>query len=148
MDMQGFHYNLDAMFPSEPDFLEDEELCQKDLEYFKRLYPKEMRLTASVLEEYLDRYEYEGTPMYAQYPDAVTIYRMANEVWNMLAMKAEKDMEDQWKNMLQIMVSYIYDWQFRLLHLHRNILHSCIFNPVYNKYTSYKYRKQYQYFRN
>ena len=59
MDMQGFHYNLDAMFPSEPDFL---------------------------------------------YPDAVTIYRMANEVWNMLAMKAEKDMEDQWKNMLQIMV--------------------------------------------
>ncbi len=104
MDMQGFHYNLDAMFPSEPDFLEDEELCQKDLEYFKRLYPKEMRLTASVLEEYLDRYEYEGSPMYAQYPDAVTIYRMANEVWNMLAMKAEKDMEDQWKNMLQIMV--------------------------------------------
>ena len=104
MEMQGFHYDLDALFPKEPDFFEDEELCQKDYEYLKRLYPKEVRLAASVLEEYLDRYEYEGSPMYAQYPDAVTIYRMANEIWEMLSLNADKDMADQWKNMLQVMV--------------------------------------------
>lgn len=73
MDMRGIHYDLDSLFPSEPDFLEEEELCLKDYEYLRRLYPKEVRLIASILEEYLDRYEYEGSPMYVQYPDAVTI---------------------------------------------------------------------------
>ena len=104
MDMQGFHYNLDALFPSEPDFLEDEELCQRDCEYMKRLYPRQVRLAASIVEEYLDRYEYEGSPIYVQYPDAVTIYRMAKDVLAMMAKDVEKDKEEQWKNLLQVMV--------------------------------------------
>lgn len=104
MDMQGFHYNLDALFPSEPDFLEDEELCQRDCEYMKRLYPRQVRLAASIVEEYLDRYEYEGSPIYVQYPDAVTIYRMAKDVLAMMAKDVDKDKEEQWKNLLQVMV--------------------------------------------
>ena len=104
MDMQGFHYNLDALFPSEPDFLENEELCQRDCEYMKRLYPRQVRLAASIVEEYLDRYEYEGSPIYVQYPDAVTIYRMAKDVLAMMAKDVDKDKEEQWKNLLQVMV--------------------------------------------
>lgn len=104
MDMQGFHYNLDSLFPGEPDFLEDEEFCQKDYEYMKRLYPKQVRLAVSVVEEYLDRYEYEGSPMYAQYPDAVTVYRMAEDIRRMLSMDVDGEMEEQWKNLLQVMV--------------------------------------------
>ncbi|MBR1865147.1 MAG: hypothetical protein IJ801_01425 [Lachnospiraceae bacterium] len=103
MEKQGIHYNLDAMFPSEPDFYEEEELCLKDYEYLKRLYPQEVRLMASILEEYLDRYEYEGSPMYAQYPDAVTIYRIAEEVYNRLHFEKEEP-QGQLKNMLQVMV--------------------------------------------
>ena len=87
MDMRGIHYDLDSMFPSEPDFLEEEELCLKDYEYLKRLYPKEIRLIASILEEYLDRYEYEGSPIYAQYPDAVTIYRMAGDIYKQFSLR-------------------------------------------------------------
>lgn len=104
MDMQGFHYNLDSLFPGEPDFLEDEEFCQKDYEYMKRLYPKQVRLAVSVVEEFLDRYEYEGSPMYAQYPDAVTVYRMAEDIRKMLSMDVEGELKEQWKNLLQVMV--------------------------------------------
>lgn len=104
MEMQGIHYNLDALFPSEPDFYEEEELCMKDYEYLKRLYPREVRLTASILEEYLDRYEYEGSPMYAQYPDAVTIYRMSEEIYNKLNFEGTEQEQVQLKNMLQVMV--------------------------------------------
>ena len=104
MDMHGLHYDLDALFPKEIDFAEKEELCLKDYEYMKRLYPREVRLMASVLEEFLDRYEYEGSPMYAQYPDAVTVYRIACEIFGMLSLKGSDKELAQMKNMLQVMV--------------------------------------------
>ncbi len=104
MDMQGLHYDLNSLFPEEVDFEEEEEICLKDYEYLKRLYPKEIRLMSSVLEEYLDRYEYEGSPMYAQYPDAVTIYRIANEIYNKLSLKGTQEELKQMKNLLQVMV--------------------------------------------
>ncbi len=104
MAVQGIHYDLDALFPKEPDFYQDEEICMKDYEYLKRLYPREVRLIASILEEYLDRYEYEGSPMYAQYPDAVTIYRMAEDIFEKLAMEGSDREIEQIKNMLQMMV--------------------------------------------
>lgn len=104
MNMPGLKYDLDAMFPKEPDFYKEEELCMRDYEYMKRLYPREVRLISSVLEEYLDRFEYEGSPMYAQYPDAVTIYRIASEIWRKLSLKEDEKKNDQLKNMVQVMV--------------------------------------------
>lgn len=104
MDMRGIHYDLDALFPSEPDFLEEEELCLKDYEYLRRLYPKEVRLIASILEEYLDRYEYEGSPMYVQYPDAVTIYRIANEIFKQFTFEGSDRELSKIKDMIQVMV--------------------------------------------
>lgn len=104
MDMRGIHYDLDSLFPSEPDFLEEEELCLKDYEYLRRLYPKEVRLIASILEEYLDRYEYEGSPMYVQYPDAVTIYRIANEIFKQFTFQGSDRELSQIKDMIQVMV--------------------------------------------
>ncbi len=104
MNMPGLNYDLNSLFPKEPDFYAEEELCMQDYEYMKRLYPKEVRLISSVLEEYLDRLEYEGSPMYAQYPDAVTIYRIASEIWKKLSLKADEKEACQIKNMVQVMV--------------------------------------------
>lgn len=104
MNMPGLNYDLNSLFPKEPDFYAEEELCMQDYEYMKRLYPKEVRLIASVLEEYLDRLEYEGSPMYAQYPDAVTIYRIASEIWKKLSLKVDEKEACQIKNMVQVMV--------------------------------------------
>lgn len=104
MNMQGLHYDLNTLFPQEIDFSEEEELCLKDYEYLKRLYPKEVRLMTSILEEYMDRYEYEGSPMYVEYPDAVTIYRIAKEIYDKLSFKGSEKEMTQLKNMLQVMV--------------------------------------------
>lgn len=104
MKMQGIHYDLDAMFPTEPDFYADEELCLKDYEYLKRLYPKETRLVASLVEEYLDRYEFEGSPMYAEYPDAVSVFRMAGEVYHKLTPEGTEKELKQLKDMVQMMM--------------------------------------------
>jgi hypothetical protein len=102
--MDGARYNLDLLFPKEPDFYQEEELCMKDYEYMKRLYPKEVRLISTLLEEYLDRLEYEGSAMYAQYPDGVTIYRIANEIWKMLSPDQEEKDKNFMMNLIQVMV--------------------------------------------
>ncbi len=106
MNIQGLHYDLNTLFPKDVDFLEEEEVCMKDYEYLKRLYPRQIRLMSSVLEEYMDRYEYEGSPMYAQYPDAVTIYRIANEILKKLSFKGSDKEKAQLKDMLQVMVCH------------------------------------------
>lgn len=103
MKVPGLNYDLDEMFPKEPDFYE-EEMCLKDYEYLKRLYPKEVRLIATILDEYMDRFEYEGSPIYAQYPDAVSIFRIAKEIYEKLSFKGSENECIQMKNMLQIMV--------------------------------------------
>lgn len=104
MDMSGFHYDLDSLFPVEPDFYEDEEICQKDYQYMKRLYPKEVRLITTVLEERMDRYEYEGSPIYAQYPDAVTIYRIAKMIMDEFAFQGSEEELARMKSMIEVMV--------------------------------------------
>lgn len=103
MNMSGFHYDLDSMFPKSPDFYAEEELCMKDYEYIKRMYPKEVRLISSVLEEYLDRYEYEGSSLYAQYLDSVTIYKMTDDVLKMLSIK-EDCKKQSMRDMIHVMV--------------------------------------------
>ena len=104
MDVKGIHYDLDSLFPSEPDFLEEEELCLRDYEYLKRMYPKEIRLIASILEEYLDRYEYEGSAIYVEYPDAVTIYRMANDIFKQFSFEGSENELSKIKDLIQVMV--------------------------------------------
>ena len=37
MEMPGLHYDLNALFPKEMDFLEEEELCLKDNSYLLNL---------------------------------------------------------------------------------------------------------------
>lgn len=104
MDTTGFRMNMDEMFPKEPDFFASEELCMRDYEYMKHLYPKEVQLVSSVVEEYIDRFEYEGSPIYAQYPDAVTVYRISGEICNQMSWKDNNEENEQWKRMIQIMV--------------------------------------------
>jgi hypothetical protein len=65
---------LDAMELSE-------EEISRDYEKMKRMYPKETRYIAAVIEDMCDRLEYEGSPMFDEQPDQITMYRMAEETY-------------------------------------------------------------------
>lgn len=103
MIMQGLHYDLDSLFPENPDFLQEEDICRKDQEQLKRLYPVSVREYIPVLEEYLDRYEYDGSPIFDEYPDEVTICKMTDEVCESIYVDDGADMVDI-KNIIQIMM--------------------------------------------
>lgn len=84
MYMQGLHYDLDSLFPENPDYLQDEEFCLKDHDYIKDLYPSWLRSITDIVEEYVDRYEYDGSIIYHEYPDKSTIYSMVEDIYYML----------------------------------------------------------------
>lgn len=66
-------WNLEALELSEEDIAQD-------YERMKRLYPREARFVAAIVEDMCDQMEYEGSPMFDEQPDSATIYRMAEEV--------------------------------------------------------------------
>ncbi|MBO5238355.1 MAG: hypothetical protein J6B50_06245 [Lachnospiraceae bacterium] len=76
-------WNLEAMEMSEEDIA-------RDYERMKRLYPREARFVAAIVEDMCDQLEYEGSPMFDEQPDSVTIYRMAEEVYTRMKGKEGK----------------------------------------------------------
>ena len=73
----------------------------RDYEYMKCLYPKEVRLISSVLEEYLDRLEYEGSPMFAMYPDRETIYGISRIIYDKVRYN---DTDQNLKHLIDVML--------------------------------------------
>lgn len=51
-----------------------------DSEYFRGLYPQSMRRCQSFVEEGCDRYDYPGSPIYDDYPDRESLYRMRDGI--------------------------------------------------------------------
>lgn len=116
MYMHGMDMDFDKMFPVMPQCIRDEERYIADYNYFKRMYPAKLRLVASIIENYLDRFEYEGSPIYMEYPDQVSIYRMACQIYDMFNHQQKKQEDEnnkdayskeeiaKFKDIIQIMI--------------------------------------------
>ena len=101
--------DLEKLFPDIPECIKEEKRCIDDFDYFKRMYPAKLRLAASIIEDYLDQFEYEGSPIYVEYPDRITIYRMANRIYDLYWNRQNEAMEDKdtmirMKDIIYIMV--------------------------------------------
>ena len=58
----------------------DEDQIDRDYTYMKSICPAVAAKLADWIEEECDRLEYEGSFLYDQYPDKVTIQKMANRI--------------------------------------------------------------------
>lgn len=61
--------------------LESQRLAERDLRQLQSLYPEAAKILLPYIEETCDRMEYEGSVMYDQYPDRVTVYKMTEEIY-------------------------------------------------------------------
>lgn len=78
--MQNGFEGWNQMLPPEKMQME-EKLYWSDIEYMLSILPAMIREIWLVCEAILDQYEYEGSVMYVQYPDQVTINRIADQVY-------------------------------------------------------------------
>lgn len=68
-----------------PDFaqiLEDQKMTEQDLRTLQSMYPQAARTLLPYIEEECDKMEYEGSSMYAQYPDQTTIRNIQDRIYN------------------------------------------------------------------
>ncbi len=68
----------------------DEDRVVQDLEYLQQTYPGEVRRCQRRIAEILDKYDYEGSMIYDEYPDRLSLFRIADTISTILEQEAEK----------------------------------------------------------
>lgn len=77
---------------------EQESAILRDLEYLQQTYPSEVKRYQSKVAEILDKFDYEGSMIYDEYPDGYTIQRLARTVTELLRKEDEKAWMDKKDN--------------------------------------------------
>ena len=87
------------MYPY-PDLYMSEMETERDLQYLQQMYPADAKRMQKKVEEELDKLEYEGSMMYDEYPDRVSMLLICDRIEKALAredaerqVKEEADME-------------------------------------------------------
>ena len=75
--------------PGYPGRMDEKELLN-DLEYLQQTYPGEVRRCQRRIAEILDKYDYEGSMIYDEYPDRLQLRLMCRRIYD----KAEKEEEN------------------------------------------------------
>lgn len=70
-----------SLFLDPMKMIEDEQLCERDMQYMRSCYPISAKKMVSALCELCDKMEYEGSSMFAQFPDRETIGRMVDTIY-------------------------------------------------------------------
>lgn len=102
-------------FMAHPGYLgaEQERALLQDLEYFQQTYPNEIKQYMSKVAEILDKFDYEGSMIYDEYPDRYSLQRLAGTIVQILKKEeenkpeAERTPEAQWlwlENMMQVLL--------------------------------------------
>ena len=77
------------MYPSQ-DLFGEERLDRRDYEYVRSMYPDLAKIMIPYVEEECDRFEYEESMMYDEYPDRLQLRLMCRRIYD----KAEKEEND------------------------------------------------------
>lgn len=59
---------------------EEESTVTSDLDYLMQIYPSEAKKYQKRIASILDKLDYEGSVIYEDYPDQITLYRMADSI--------------------------------------------------------------------
>lgn len=73
-----------------PLFYEEEDTVMRDLEYLQEMYPKEARRYQQKVMRLMDRFDYDGSAIYDEYPDRLAVYKMAQDMMAVI-LQEEKD---------------------------------------------------------
>ena len=90
-DWGNENLQIEALLPPEQ-LQQEEQRYWKDYEYFIQMLPMVAREVWIVADALLDQYEYKGSPIYSEYPDKVTILKIADMVYDKLKYREEQEM--------------------------------------------------------
>ncbi|MBQ2803148.1 MAG: hypothetical protein IJF07_04530 [Lachnospiraceae bacterium] len=74
---------------------EQERMILQDLEYLQQNYPNEVKRYQSRVAEILDKFDYEGSMIYDEYPDRYSLQRLAGSVIEIMKREDSELPEDR-----------------------------------------------------
>lgn len=78
-----------------PMYYQQEDSVTRDLEYLQQMYPAEAKKYQKIIDETLDRIDYEGSMIYDEYPDKWQIYKLSKDIADRIKREEEKEDPDQ-----------------------------------------------------
>lgn len=81
----------------------DEQELEEDREYLHAMYPMRAKLILVMVEDACDRLEYEGSPMFAAYPDKVSMFSVARKIYDKISYK---DADETLLHLIEVMVCH------------------------------------------
>lgn len=81
----------------------DEQELEEDREYLRAMYPMRAKMILVMVEDACDKLEYEGSPMFAMYPDKVTMLSVARQIYDKVSYK---DADDTLLHLIEVMVCH------------------------------------------
>ena len=129
------------MYPY-PDLYMSEMETERDLQYLQQMYPADAKRMQKKVEEELDKLEYEGSMMYDEYPDRVSMLLICDRIEKALARedaerqaREEADMEtDEDMNAMDMRRRGRGDRDdFRFDRGRRNLLEVLLFNEMHKR---------------
>lgn len=77
-----------------PVIWEEEDTVMRDLEYLQELYPRQAKKYRKRIEELLERFDSKGSVLYDEYPDRMTLYKMAQDIYAVLEQEEKREQEE------------------------------------------------------
>lgn len=81
----------------------DEQELEEDRAYLRAMYPMRAKMILVMVEDACDRLEYEGSPMFAMYPDKMTMLAIARKIYDKVSYK---EADETLLHMIEIMVCH------------------------------------------
>jgi hypothetical protein len=106
----------------------------KDLEYMKYLYPNTARTIQSEIDRQCDQMEYDGSIMFDEYPDKVSLERIVDRIYDKV-----KDLNEE--PQVESQSLYFYPVRPRNNYL-RDLVNLVFLNEIFNRRRRYRGRKR------
>ena len=114
MDYQHRILPFYMTYPS-PHFMREEDGVLRDLEYLQQIYPDRAKRLQTRIAVILDKMDYEGSLLYDEYPDKWQLYRLGDNIVEILKREDEEreipeyTMPEQWvwvRDLVQLVLYY------------------------------------------
>ena len=79
----------------------DERELMEDREYLIQMYPAKAKIIMVMVEDACDKLEYEGSPMFAMYPDKETILGISRDIFYKVSYNHE---DENLRHLIDVMV--------------------------------------------
>lgn len=87
------------------------------------LYPAEVKEIRRVIEDYCDQMEYDGSVMYAEYPDKASVERISEKICAEKTCKGKRGIDEQWmKALVQVLLCGEMSFRRERRHHHKKNL--------------------------